>query len=525
MRKIMGKIMGKKILKTLFGSVLVLAVFAAGNSADKTVFARKTGGEQIAAGEQSGLKKMSKVQLIAEIKSKVKKKQSFDVALYAACLSDKIGGNDISLLTDEVKTKKNTAAVQTLFYDILRMKITYKDAGMIDEVKSLLDEKTVCENVKKRIINEYYAVSDSQDSQELKNDEEVLKQYASGNNKSIAASCVRRLYESDPEEALKIAGDIIDKKPNENSKLSLAARYIVSNAIADGNAKDDSAKLLDQCIECFEKAKNDDVRASWTYALADTGDERALQAVMSNPDVSDEEKLFAVCGGPGDGCRDDTDEKGAMRLSANDTRYDVDCSSGMQLKNMKTDMLNNFKKNSTEAGLGKTGCAIFRNGVLAVEWHSAISTVANPRKDKNSKINIVHAPGPRQCVRKDSWKNFLDGNTFKGFYKSKKGTNKVKRQLIAQLAKKLSTYDIPYCFLDMILVRDGVKSAVIYPEYISALRCDGVVEYCYEYYGLKLQGGSDDWDITKNKPENLRAHSLLYSWVSPKNQASCMKPF
>ena len=62
----------------------------------------------------------------------------------------------------------------------------------------------------------------------------------------------------------------------------------------------------------------------------------------------------------------------------------------------------------------------------------------------------------------------------------------------------------------------------IQPTDVTSVRCDGFVEYCYEYYGYRIYGDDDHWDITKSDAANVEEHAgnpLLAQNVSPKKQA------
>ncbi len=71
--------------------------------------------------------------------------------------------------------------------------------------------------------------------------------------------------------------------------------------------------------------------------------------------------------------------------------------------------------------------------------------------------------------------------------------------------------------MDYYTIGDGSK---IEPSQITTLRCDGVVEYVYEYYGYKVGGGTSNWDISLNLAANYLAHTG--SSVTPSMQYSSL---
>lgn len=430
----------------------------------------------------NSLSTMDESELINDLREKLNKNESVDIGMYAALLIKRKSDRTIELLKEEITDGNNSEVAQTAFYDILNHLILSNDTNVLEELKGYIDKKEVCTNVKARIINEWLSSEE---------DVESLAKRVSGKNKKIAYYSLKRLYELDATRGLKRAGKLLNKSANSSNKKMDAARYIVSDIIRNTTDTKVKEEWLDKCIGWFGDTQKSAVRQKWVYALSFMNDKRALEAIVSNGKVSAEEKQSAIYEN-----KELTEDGGNMTLQS-----------------------------TSKKSIGKIGCAIFRDGVLVTEWHSAIVTSKKPRGNVKKSGNIVHAPGPNKCVKKDTWNSFLDGNRFKGFFKANEGTTKEKRVLIAEMAKKIAAYDIPYCFLDMMQVKEGVTSESVLPEYISALRCDGVVEYCYEYYGLKLQGDDEHWDITQNTKGARRAHSMLYSWVSPKIQSVCMKVF
>ena len=55
------------------------------------------------------------------------------------------------------------------------------------------------------------------------------------------------------------------------------------------------------------------------------------------------------------------------------------------------------------------------------------------------------------------------------------------------------------------------------PNEVTKMRCDGVIEYVYEWYGFRVYGSDTRWDVTKADFWIRDAHSLFA--VTPKSQA------
>lgn len=166
---------------------------------------------------------------------------------------------------------------------------------------------------------------------------------------------------------------------------------------------------------------------------------------------------------------------------------------------------------SSYAATGLEGFAIHRDGAfLGTTWHAGLMDEAQP----NMSLSVTHAGQSKDTVIYGSWSDFLNGNTFKGFYAPKTGISLTGRDNVKAMGRRLISENILYTPLAQLNNKPGV-STWIFPDDISAIRCDGVVEYCYEYYGYRIYGSDSKWDISRN---GNQAHHALAS-VTPKTQA------
>lgn len=51
------------------------------------------------------------------------------------------------------------------------------------------------------------------------------------------------------------------------------------------------------------------------------------------------------------------------------------------------------------------------------------------------------------------------------------------------------------------------------------MRCDGLVEYCYEYNNVRISGPDSSWNIALAETANQNWHNGLLTVISPKIQA------
>jgi|GEM_PF-3416362 hypothetical protein len=144
----------------------------------------------------------------------------------------------------------------------------------------------------------------------------------------------------------------------------------------------------------------------------------------------------------------------------------------------------------------RLGNALYRDGVLGgLEWHAGLVGHANGPM-YNGGAWVIHHPGPDNVVEYGTFTEFLDGNNDKGeLYKS--SVSQSTAYDIFYTAHDLTNEGIAYSYSPML--RSSKSSGKIHPSDITKIRCDGVVEYCYEYNGVRLQGPDDStntWDIS-----------------------------
>lgn len=168
------------------------------------------------------------------------------------------------------------------------------------------------------------------------------------------------------------------------------------------------------------------------------------------------------------------------------------------------------------AATGWQGYAVYRDGVAVIEWHGAIMDKAT----KDDVYPVVHAVGPGTNVSFGMWSDFLAGKTFMGYYqpKSELLTNS-KRDAVTATARRLAADFIGYT-VNMQMnypIIDPPPKPFVQVSDISTIRCDGVIEYCYEYNNIRIYGDNVTWDISRWSEANKALHGLPF--ITPKVQA------
>lgn len=148
------------------------------------------------------------------------------------------------------------------------------------------------------------------------------------------------------------------------------------------------------------------------------------------------------------------------------------------------------------------GYAVYRDGVLGnINDHAALMDEDNI----SHAMPVIQATGYGETVNWVSWDKFLGEQTYLGLFKPY-GCTITSARADSFIAKARELRGISYNVLDQIVYSAG-DSTWVRPEHISHLRCDGVVEYTYEWYGWRVGGPDDEWDITRNLTANYWEHS------------------
>ena len=171
---------------------------------------------------------------------------------------------------------------------------------------------------------------------------------------------------------------------------------------------------------------------------------------------------------------------------------------------------------------GAGGYAVYRDGVEIVgsfitNWHTAIVTTGLGTSGK-----YAEAGGIGLTTRLTEYDNFLDGNTFKEYYKPFSVSNYIgQRDAVVSTAKTLANLHIPYVAVECITYNSIPAGQTHYkPADIKAIRCDGFVEYCFEYNGIRVYDpiSGNAWDVSLNDAYAQDVHNGVAA-ITPQSQA------
>lgn len=168
------------------------------------------------------------------------------------------------------------------------------------------------------------------------------------------------------------------------------------------------------------------------------------------------------------------------------------------------------------AATGNQGYAVYRDGVVGnIDWHTGIMVESYTSASQP----ISHARGKDYQTELTSYNSFVGPNLFKGTYRPRTGIpSDNTRNLIVATARYIASEHIEYSAILQMDYNDSTTGAKVMFNDITNIRCDGVVEYCYEYNFQRVFGVDDVWDISKNASAEKNLHTFFK--ITPLSQAS-----
>lgn len=162
-----------------------------------------------------------------------------------------------------------------------------------------------------------------------------------------------------------------------------------------------------------------------------------------------------------------------------------------------------FAVNSV-AAVNVKGFAVYRQGNVPNPSGHAGLVYKNSVEDSDAIIHVISGD-ENYMIRTTSLSVFIDGQDFYGYYvpktlKNLSATDEERAAILSSVisrAKVISTinkdtlgYNVVY---QVWYTNDSNSNGRVDINEITSMRCDGLVEYCYEYYGLSVYGD----DISK----------------------------
>lgn len=148
---------------------------------------------------------------------------------------------------------------------------------------------------------------------------------------------------------------------------------------------------------------------------------------------------------------------------------------------------------------GKQGYAAYRDGVtsagIEINWHTGIITAGSSA----AAYTFAHAAGTGSTTGTTNYLGFIDEGSPMGYYRpASTALSSSKRDAVCATATALANEHIGYVFATPIRYSISSIATDKYPiSDIVAIRCDGFVEYAYEYNDIRVYGDDTYWNISK----------------------------
>ena len=140
---------------------------------------------------------------------------------------------------------------------------------------------------------------------------------------------------------------------------------------------------------------------------------------------------------------------------------------------------------------------------------------------------VIHAPGSNESpytVTEVTLSTFKgDGLDYYSAYYMPGYSSSVYAKIL-NYARQLDDYDVPYIFVNQMTCNLTGGLCTIEVEDITKIRCDGVIEYCYERAGIELLGRFANNAYYWNISDKVHYIWHMSSDHSPQTQRALMTP-
>ncbi len=413
-----------------------------------------------------------------------------DLIVYACALADKYEEFEENEVIKWIKEKETGPEVECVLLEMLNRKHTN-----LNELVYLQDEPNVEMNTKQLLL-----ISDDIN-------EKVLKKYIYQGTDYRAKSAAQMLSFKDDNTALFVALDLL--RNYDVNYYHISAINVIVDQYYRYHPNDNRYKgeIINRLLDVYQ-ISTDEQEHFWIMdALGWMQDYELLKQIIDNDEMVMWDKYTYLLSSNDlvKSCRKTNDSDIKKYIE----RYDKLLSEEVISQNLYPG------ENTNTKGMTVTnwrGYAVYRVGNpdnpdahAAIMHNNTITGGTNYYQSQYlSSHDVIHATSGN-TVSKASWYYFLAGQTF--ICACRPNTCSMTNTDITHfIYKGTQLLGIAYSFLGQIgytVINDGSK---IEPTQITTLRCDGVVEYVYEYYGYRVCGGNNVWDISLNLTNNFSAH-------------------
>lgn len=444
--------------------------------------------------------------------------------------SGKIDSDEIGIYIDEISKTIQNISSDELVAIVLDSDSSYElkeillSASVVsnkslnnEELIKLIEDENVEYEIKRLILmNLYICCADTAS----------IEKIALGNDERLAFHAMLNLYNLSPQKAITIADNVINVFDGEIGYKDKAALKIRALSLKENSTNQEKTAFINLCDGILKDDVKDDEMAINTvaYVLSDVMCEESIEYIIDSDVMSESLKAYCVKKNA------EVFEKMCEKTINNDDKIlatkamnlyeisevvdtldiEIEEQDNTMSANQMTRDISTTSTTSTTSTLPMTGkgYAVYRvltqnSSSITTELHAGIMNTGAIDGTFNP---IIHST-PNGLVRFTYEDDFLNGKSFIGYFRPKTQLTMSTRNLVIDTAKELIWADVANMETSQMLVLNAnVTNSIIQPTDIQAISSEGVVEYSYEYNGIKISGGTGVWDISTNSAANRAAH-------------------
>ena len=413
-----------------------------------------------------------------------------DLIVYACALANKYEEFEENEVIKWIKEKETGPEVECVLLEMLNRKHTN-----LNELVYLQDEVYVEMNTKQLLLlSENVNIG-------------TLIKYIDLGTDYRAKSAAQTLSYNDESIALSVALDLL--RNNNVTYYQISAINVIIDQYYRYHPNDNQYKneIISRLIQLYKASSNEQEHFWIMDALGWIQDYNLFIHVIEDKEMDPWDKTVFLLSSSQlvSNLRESADSKTIEYLKKYDILLSEEIIENTVYSNDQTYMNGKSITNWRGYAVYRTGNISFLYNHAALMHYNTITGGANYNNPQYYSSNdVIHATN-NTTVSKASWNTFLNGNTFicacrpSGCYMNTTDT-------VHFIYKGTQLLGIAYsvlCQMGYTIINDGSK---IEPSQITTLRCDGVIEYVYEYYNYRVGGGNNDWNISLNYTNNYNAH-------------------
>lgn len=416
--------------------------------------------------------------------------EQLDLLYYAERLHSIIVYTPIEKILEEIENNENNNYTRVLLLQIsadLDLAIDYS------EVEYMLYQDNVDFEIKRNILTNISMVNKNSD---------IIEKIALSDNERLAFHAIKCLYELSPNKANDIAEAILKQINNNVGYKERAAFKIRALSLQEDSTLKERKEFLNICDKVLNDENSDFIIVDTImYALSSIKSVETLKYVVESDKADIILKNHCI-------------NENYSPIYNEEIYEHVDEVTLDGLNCDEVTAINEMAVTSSTENMWAKGYALYRNGaILGTTWHGGIMN-QNIISYSNSIIHIGGIGGP---VTTCNLSIFEDGKDFMGYYLPNRSLTASQLTSVVNTARQLLNNDIGYNLYNQINYDEDAVGTKVSPDEIKSIRCDGVVEYCYEYNNIRVYGSDSNWNISINSKAVKSEHSGTK--ITPESQA------